>query len=354
MLAILLAAKMQNLLVQVAIVALVVKCAVSQSCSLDTDGKAKNYTNVLILGAGISGIAAARTLEVNGMTDFMVIEAYNRIGGRIREYDGIDEVRLEVGANWIQGLDTKNRKRHPIWREWLRCKQSAPKGSETPDNITHVYDVDGTEITKNTKYVYRRKDFQDAFELAKEQKSTNISESLEDALKNKGWKRRAQSPIDEFIEWEGVDFCSATQPGKISQYHHSRISYETDFLANKDNKAKNYLMADNRGFSYVVDCLASNFKDRIKLSSKITKIKTANDCVCVTVEENDLYCGRYSIVTFSIGVLRASINDSQPSVFRFEPRLPPEKQDALNSITPVHYGKIHLQSMPMTDFGTTF
>ena len=339
---------MQKLLVQVVTVALVVRCTVSQSCSLDSNGNAVEMVDVLILGAGISGIAAARTLEVNGRTNFLVIEAYNRIGGRIREYDGtqLDDVKLEVGANWIQGLanDMNDRERHPIWREWLRCNQATPKGSKTPDDFTHVYDISGTEITTHKDYVSRRGVFQNASKMAKEQKSSDISKSLEKALKDNKWERRAQSPLDEFIEWEGVDFCSATQPWKISQYHHSRISYDTDFLAQKNNaEATNYLMADEKGFSYVVDCLARNFKDRILNNSKITKIKTAKDCVCVTVEGNDLYCGRYSIVTFSIRVLRASISDSQPSVFRFEPRLPPEKQAALNSITPVHYGKIHLQ-----------
>ena len=340
----LLAAKMQKLLVQVVIVALVVKCSVSQSCSLDTNGTAVKTVDFLILGAGISGIAAARTLEVNGMTDFLVIEATDRIGGRIREYDGIDKVGLEVGANWIQGLDINDKERHPIWREWLRCDPNGPKGSETPDDFTHVYNVDGIEITEDTEYVERRKIFQTAFEMAKKQKSSDISESLEDALNNNGWELSAQSPLDEFIEWEGVDFCSAIQPGEISQYHHSRISYDTDFLANKNDEATNYLMADEKGYSYVVECLARDFKDdHIQLNSKVTKIKIAKDCVCVTVEENDLYCGRYSIVTFSIGVLQASIDSEKSSVFRFEPSLPQEKQDALKTSIPVHYGKIHLQ-----------
>ena len=52
--------------------------------------------DVLILGAGITGITAARTLEVNGITNFLVLEATDRIGGRIREYDGTS---IEVGAN---------------------------------------------------------------------------------------------------------------------------------------------------------------------------------------------------------------------------------------------------------------
>ena len=339
---------MQNLLLKVVIVALVVRCAVSQSCSLDTDGNAVN-TEVLILGAGISGIAAARTLEVNGV-DFLVIEATDRIGGRIKEYDGIDKVGLEVGANWIQGLDEKAPELHPIWREWLECDSDGPDGSKTPDYFTRVYNV-GYETYKSTK---------DKFDWALCEtdelgETIGISDdlSLEEALEKKGWDPNPRTPLDELVEWEGVDFCSAIHPRNISLFHHSRITYDEDFLKHKKDKqcsdnhgrpeSINYLMADEKGYSYVVDCLARNFKDdHIKYNSKITKIQTAEDCVCVTVEGNNLYCGDYSIVTFSIGALQASLRDDESSV-QFEPSLPEWKQKALNTIIPVHYGKIHLQ-----------
>ena len=42
---------------------------------------------VLIIGAGISGIAAANALSKAGFTDFAVLEATDRIGGRIHSID---------------------------------------------------------------------------------------------------------------------------------------------------------------------------------------------------------------------------------------------------------------------------
>lgn len=149
-------------------------------------------------------------------------------------------------------------------------------------------------------------------------------------------------PLDDFVEWAEIDFCSAIRPQDMSLYHNSRITYTKDFLANKDLDPVEYLMADEKGYSYVVQCLANNFVNRIRKNSRITRIQTANDCVCVTVEEGSLYCGNSSIVTFSIGVLQASIRGDESSV-RFDPPLPQEKQAALRSVTPVHYGKIHLQ-----------
>ena len=45
----------------------------------DTD----NYHQVLIIGGGISGLSAASHLAKNGFKDFRLLEARNRLGGRI-------------------------------------------------------------------------------------------------------------------------------------------------------------------------------------------------------------------------------------------------------------------------------
>jgi len=39
---------------------------------------------VLILGGGVAGIAAARQLSTLGMDNFIIIEGYHRLGGRLR------------------------------------------------------------------------------------------------------------------------------------------------------------------------------------------------------------------------------------------------------------------------------
>lgn len=42
---------------------------------------------VVIVGSGISGFAAATTLLTSNLTDFVVLEASDRIGGRIHTVD---------------------------------------------------------------------------------------------------------------------------------------------------------------------------------------------------------------------------------------------------------------------------
>ena len=59
---------------------------------------------VLILGAGAAGITAAKTLYDQGIADFLVLEAQDYIGGRIKSVP-FAEMKIEEGANWIHFVE---------------------------------------------------------------------------------------------------------------------------------------------------------------------------------------------------------------------------------------------------------
>ena len=61
-------------------------------------------TKVLILGAGAAGITAAKTLHDQGITDFLVLEAQDYIGGRIKQVP-FAGMKIEEGANWIHYVE---------------------------------------------------------------------------------------------------------------------------------------------------------------------------------------------------------------------------------------------------------
>ena len=317
----------------------------AQFCSLDPDFSARR-ADVLVLGAGITGIAAAKTLDSNGITNFYVIEATDRIGGRIREYDGTS---IEVGANWIHGLDPSYPEGHPIWREWTECDGDGPDGSFTPD-FTYVYDAMGNPIDisdENGTYYKREDAFFYAYENAGEL-NADIDDSLRDGFTRNGWE--VNTTLDNFIEWVHIDACAAIRPENLSLLLYPQLSAYTDFLspdADEDDEGGDFLFADEKGYSYVTKCMARYFEGRVMLYSFIETIRTADDCVCVTVQNGSTYCGLYAIVTFSTGVLQAAIREERNTV-HFDPPLPQWKQDAINNATPVHYGKIHLI------FDTTF
>ena len=85
-------------------------------CAVITKDAAKQKnTTVLILGGGISGIAAAKTLSDHGIKDFIILEGTDRIGGRMRKMQFFNTT-IELGANWIQGV-----KNNPITDLALIC-----------------------------------------------------------------------------------------------------------------------------------------------------------------------------------------------------------------------------------------
>ena len=48
-----------------------------------SSGGYENYTKFLILGGGISGLSAASTFSKHNNNDYKLLEARNRLGGRI-------------------------------------------------------------------------------------------------------------------------------------------------------------------------------------------------------------------------------------------------------------------------------
>ncbi|CAK1585442.1 unnamed protein product [Parnassius mnemosyne] len=59
--------------------------------------------NVIIIGSGMAGLAAANYLIKNGTEDFIILEARKRIGGRIISIP-MKNHNVELGANWIHGV----------------------------------------------------------------------------------------------------------------------------------------------------------------------------------------------------------------------------------------------------------
>ena len=79
-------------------------------CLVNYSNASCQRTEVLILGAGASGIAAADALHQKGV-DFLVLEGRERIGGRVHHvmYKGS---KLELGAAWSH--DSQHN--HSVWK----------------------------------------------------------------------------------------------------------------------------------------------------------------------------------------------------------------------------------------------
>ncbi|XP_018406624.1 PREDICTED: spermine oxidase-like [Cyphomyrmex costatus] len=71
---------------------------------IDTNARRKEKTRVVIVGAGIAGLAAAKTLEDVGFMDYLLLEAQDKVGGRIHSISW-DNGWVDCGAQFLHGTD---------------------------------------------------------------------------------------------------------------------------------------------------------------------------------------------------------------------------------------------------------
>uniref|UniRef100_A0A8C8UH30 Spermine oxidase n=1 Tax=Peromyscus maniculatus bairdii TaxID=230844 RepID=A0A8C8UH30_PERMB len=62
----------------------------------------RGQPRVVVIGAGLAGLAAARALLQQGFTDVTVLEASRHIGGRVQSVR-LGRATFELGATWIHG-----------------------------------------------------------------------------------------------------------------------------------------------------------------------------------------------------------------------------------------------------------
>ena len=116
----------------------VVAAGLLPSCSSDAD-ELDRSADVIVIGAGVSGLAAARQLAENGRR-VTVLEGRDRIGGRVWTSTLWPDTPLDLGASWIHGIDG-----NPVYdiARQINARTAVTDG----DDITY-YLPDGAEATR--------------------------------------------------------------------------------------------------------------------------------------------------------------------------------------------------------------
>ena len=309
----------------------------SQSCS-ELDAQ------VLILGGGMTGVAAANRLTELGITDFIILEGQDRLGGRMRVEQLPSGRNVNVGANWIQGVDQAEPRLHPVFDLAEKCGGLEGVYSDFENLI--VYDSSGTNISGSDALRYG--EFSAAVDAASSARTERHLNGMSDITAREAFTDANWTPIspeDGFVEWFGFDICSGETPDVASLYNFIDDPTYTAFLQDPENYAGDYVVTDDRGYVYLIDCLLRNFSstpstpssdERIKLETEVTGIEYSDDCVCASVLQDSTatrYCASYAMVTFSVGVLQGED--------LFTPPLPEAKAENLDLIGMANFSLIY-------------
>ncbi|KAK0432128.1 amine oxidase [Armillaria borealis] len=288
---------------------------------------------VLILGGGVAGVIAARTLHEEGIDNLLIIEARDELGGRMRSH-AFAGYTVEIGANWVQGTQTGTGPANPIF-ELAKKHNIATRASDFVGSMT-TYDNTG-----EVDYLDVLEKAADAYTALTVTGGARVDGSLVDLNSKTGYAINGAKPRtahEMTAEYYHFDWEYAQKPDQTSWVASSWANNFT-FDANEGGFSDdNLLSIDQRGFKTLIQLEAQEFlqPEQVVLDSRVTTISYSAKGVQVTLADGKTIEGDYALCTFSLGVL-------QDDVVQFQPSLPAYKVEAIQSMTMGTYTKIFLK-----------
>lgn len=265
--------------------------------------RADDSNPIVVIGAGLAGLSAARDL-VSGGEKVVVLEARERIGGRIwtsRLWPGLP---MDLGASWIHGVEG-----NPLTA--LADEAGAPRlrtsyqSSTAYDSTGRVIDL-GPASDRAERVIARAR-------RAAEARDRDVS--LAQAIQSTGhWseadgdeRRAIRHVVNSTVEQEyGGDWS------EVSAWHY--------------DDSKEFAGGDElfpQGFDAIVTHLAAGLD--IRLGQVVSNIERTGAGVRISTAGGATIDGRRAIVTLPAGVLKSG-------AIKFAAPLDPRRQRAIEAI----------------------
>ncbi|CAN9118273.1 polyamine oxidase [Alternaria alternata] len=296
-------------------------------------------TTVAIIGGGVAGITAAQALANQSVTDFLILEYQDHIGGRMRNTKfGSDPsgnpYTVELGANWISGLgeDTVDGPENPVWTFSKQVNLSSPNSD--------AFSIATYNETGAVDYTDILDEFEEYWSIFEQSAGTILSENLQDrsfraGLWQSGWRPKGD-PARKAVEYYLWDWETAQTPEE-SSFVYGITGYNLTYYA--FSEISNFC-TDQRGFNTWLKHQASKFlkpnDPRLLLNTVVSNITYSDTGVHITTSDGSCVEADYAISTVSLGVLQ---NDA----ITFEPKLPEWKQSAIATFSFGTYTKLFFQ-----------
>ncbi|KAG6890524.1 hypothetical protein C0995_007724 [Termitomyces sp. Mi166 len=279
---------------------------------------------VLVLGGGVAGVIAARTLHEQGIDDFVLVESRPELGGRLQSTPFGGYV-IEFGANWIQGTQTGNGPINPIWE----LAEEHGLKTQISNFFSSITTFDETGEVNFVGVLNAAVDDFDEF--------VNYSDltgrSTYDFIGKKPLDAQQRAAEYYNFDWEYAQ--TPLQSSGVATARNSNLTFEADAGGFSD---VNLMSIDQRGYKTFIQQEAMSFlkSSQLSLNTLVKSVEWSASGVKAVFSNGSSISADYAICTFSLGVLK---NDD----VKFEPDFPNYKAEAIASMTMGTYTKIFLQ-----------
>jgi monoamine oxidase len=269
-------------------------------------------TDVLIIGAGIAGLEAARLLRQHGIKT-IVVEARNRTGGRIHSVEMKNKHIFDMGAAWIHGIEGSipgGQMSNPLW-DLVQEARIETRSTEV-DDVRMFYGTNNGSFDVSTWY--------SKFVVYVRQETREPTDRLD-----------LQSHADTFAT--NNSFTDAQKEIFFSYLHmtvENQENTELDKIKAKDVfqiTSNNYGVEPifhSTGFIDVIKYLAKDVED-IRLEHEVKSINYQEKSVVVRTTDEKTFRAQFVLVTVPLGVLKSR-------TIEFYPPLPKWKSDAIDRL----------------------
>ncbi|OIT35336.1 PREDICTED: probable polyamine oxidase 4 [Nicotiana attenuata] len=285
--------------------------------------------SVIVVGGGISGVAAARFLQ-NASFKVLLLESRDRLGGRIHT-DYSFGCPVDMGASWLHGVCNENPLAPLIRRLGLTMYRTSGDDSVLYDHDLEscmLFDMDGHQVPQNTVAEVGEafKKILSETEKVRNEHSHDLSvlQAISVVL-DRHPELRQEGISHEVLQWY---IC------RVEAW----FAADADTISLKTWDQEQVLTGGHglmvQGYYPVIEALSKDID--IRLSHRVKRITNGYNKVMVTVEDGRTFVADAAIITVPVGVLKANL-------IEFKPELPEWKLSAIADLGVGNENKIALR-----------
>ncbi len=295
-------------------------CASAPPRGVSSEGEPPKPT-VVVIGAGMAGLACARELADDGRYRVIVLEARDRIGGRVHSYRSRSGGVWDLGASWIHGVEgnpmTALARRFDV--ETAITDNETPAAAHASDGAPHSREH-ASRIERRFQLI-RKGAFQTQAAL-RPGKDLPLKTALDQAIRKQGLGNQDEFELRYFIH-SNIEQIQGMDAGRISLRAWER---EAEF----EGKDATF----PRGYGQLTENLARGLD--IRLKQVVTRIRQDGSGVDVVTADGGVVHADSVVVTVSVGVLKSG-------KIAFEPALPRRKVQAIGRLDMALLDKVYLR-----------